>query len=274
VACTSVALGCGSAGEVSEAEPVSGIYGTALYAKTVGPDHVVDFYEFGAGKFGIRESLSVDNGEVPILDGAWKFDSLADVYKRLNPAASEVPATILEADGRAVELRSRLARQNALRPVPANATSSSPPVAGEPAAGPVGASPKGESFVAAAANCSGDAYGDNWGENWFLDRYCNAGGFRWCPTNKAWANSGDYSAGWSSWRQMEGDFNVRGHILADRISCDDYWLFTSCGFRTLIIDHDVLPRHIETWTYNDGNDVFSFRGSSQCGHQHTAFLRN
>ena len=173
-----------------------------------------------SGLVAIRESLSIDNGEQPVLDGSWTFDSLADVFTKLNPDAKSMPSTILEADQRAAELRTREARQRAMRPIGATAVPSHEPSVEAPAEG-FGVATKGGSSVAAAASCSADAYNDGWGANWFLDRFCNAGAFRWCPTNKGWANTSEHKSNWTRWSQMEGDFNLPGHISSTRISCTD-----------------------------------------------------
>ncbi len=270
---SSVAMGCGAAPESAggaDRDPAAttGIFGTALYKKNVGPDHVVAFYEFDPGTVAVHESFSVDEGERPLLDGSWTFHSLGDVYKQLNPDTKDVPSHILDADRRVADVRASEAREYALhrtaaRPVPPPDTPPMSAAAGERAF-----------FSTAATTCSGDGFGDNWGETWFLNNFCNAGGFRWCPTNRTWANSGEYSAAWTSWRQMEGDFNLPGHISGTRISCTDYWIYTSCGPRTIYMDYDVLPRHVESWTFSDGNDRFAFAGTSQCGHQHTALLKS
>jgi len=113
VACSSLAMGCGGAPDpTGDGAPVAtnGIYGTALYQKSVGADHFVQFWEFDPGSLAIRESLSIDNGEAPIFDGSWKFETLTEVFARLNPGAIEVPSRILEADGRRAELRAQIAR--------------------------------------------------------------------------------------------------------------------------------------------------------------------
>src|SRR5439155_4634437 len=116
--------------------------------------------------------------------------------------------------------------QSELRPLASNPglERPRPSIASEPEGGAA----RGHGVTPQLA-CSDDGFGGNWGANWFVNNYCNAGGFRWCRTNLGWARSNDFSAGWTSWRQMEGDFNLPGHLFASRISCDDYWLFTSCG---------------------------------------------
>ena len=108
VAGCSLAIGCGAAPEstgMGGPGPQAGVFGTVLYEKSVGPDHVVDLYEFDWGVVAIHESLSIDNGEAPVMDGSWTFDSLADVYRKLNPGSGATPSAILEADGRRVQLR-------------------------------------------------------------------------------------------------------------------------------------------------------------------------
>jgi hypothetical protein len=233
--------------------PAGAIHGTLLYTKTLAADHTVDFYEFGGGGAAVHESFSIDSGEAPFLSQSTKFSSLAEAYAKLNPSAGEVPAPVLEADSRVAAARTSAARAP-VQPEPALPTSN-------------------ERVLSAPVGCSADYYGDNWGANWFLNNYCITGNFRWCPTNWGAANTNEYSASWSQWSQLEGDFNLPGHIMGTEISCNWLsWLF-GCDPRTTIFDYDVLPRRVETWTFTDGEDKFQIWGTSQCGHGDAASLK-
>jgi hypothetical protein len=244
----------GISGSGSNDSAHAGINGTLLYAKQLGPDHTVDFYEFEEGTSAVHESLSVDNGEVPFIDKATTFSSLAEAYAKLNPTALEVPAAIRQAD---------LRTQARVAPA-ANLSVDEAPTDGSAAL-------SHDLLSGAASTCSADAFGDNWGADWFLNNFCITGNFRWCKTNQGWAESGQYAHSWSRWNQFEGDFNLTGHITATGYSCSWFW---GCGLRTTIIDYDVLPRRLESWTFTGTNNHYWFRGTSQCGHLHVAFLYN
>jgi hypothetical protein len=212
------------------------------------------FYDFGGGTAGVRESLSMDNGEKAVLDGIAAQASLTDIYLTLNPDAADVPQAILDADARTVRARA------------------------ESVAEPDAVSERSESTTelnqailsASASNCSADYFGDGWGGDWFLNNFCNQGNYRWCLKNLDWADSGEGRHPWYSWRQFEGDFNEHGHISGTRISCHWY----GCDFRTTILDYDVLPRHYEIWTFTNGSDWISMHGRSTCGHMSFASLWN
>jgi hypothetical protein len=234
------------------------IHGTLLYTKQLGSDHTVDFYEFGEGGTAIHESSSMDNEEAPFLAQGVVFSALADAYAKLNPATSEVPAAILQADGRAAAALSARGAPPLTTETPGGASSTL----------------SDEILSGAASTCSSDELGDSWGASWFLNKFCITGNFRWCPTNYGWADSGQYQASWSQWTQLEGDFNLTGHIRGSEISCGwDSFIF-GCGPRTIIFDYDILPRRYETWTFTDGSNYYEVYGTSQCGHLDAAFLHN
>jgi len=233
----------------------TGIHGTLLYTKTIGPLHAIDFYEFGAGVTAVHESLSIDNGEVPVIRSKVPFPSLADVYMELNPESKGVPTDVLEADRRAA-LLPQVTESQAVAPV-----SHVSPVAQEIASG-------------ASGTCSGDYYNDNYGASWFLNNFCTQGNFRWCPTNTGWTDSGRFSLNWAQWNQMEGDFNLPGHITGWHYDCIRILgVNTGCYSGGNDFDYDVIPRRIETWTWSNASRV-EVHGSSQCGHDHTAFLQS
>jgi len=244
------ATASGSTGSVA-----ASIHGTLLYAKSLGSDHTVEFYEFGEGGTAIHESSSIDNEEAPFLAKGVAFSSLADAYAKLNTATAEVPGAILQADERAAMAQSAPAAPRLTTEAPGGASSTL----------------SEEILSGAASTCSADELGDNWGASWFLNNFCITGNFRWCPTNYGWADSGQYQASWSQWTQFEGDFNLTGHIFGVEISCN--WLF-GCGIPTVIFDYDILPRRYETWTFTDGRNYYSVYGTSQCGHLDAAFLHD
>jgi hypothetical protein len=230
-----------------------GIQGTLLYSKKLGPEHVIEFYEFGPGVEAIHESLSMDAGEIAV-DKLAPLTTLAELYIKLNPEANEVPAAIAGADER-----------TAMIPQVSQATPDRQPPSGGSAEGKHGLAP-------ANLNCSADRQNDGWSANWFMDNYCNAGSFRWCNA-KNWGAAYDhgFSTSWASWRQLEGDYNVGGHITG--MHCNSCWPF-ACGCPNHTdFDYDTLPRHIEIWNYQNINQGW-VDGSSQCGHLDVAFLWN
>ena len=76
---------------------LEGIYGNLIYAKELGGEHKVEFYDFGGGNLGIREMGSLDESAKPILPGS-QIQSLEAAYLKLNPNASSVPEAIRAAD--------------------------------------------------------------------------------------------------------------------------------------------------------------------------------
>jgi hypothetical protein len=244
-----------TAANETKTSAAAGIHGTLLYAKTVGPLHAIDFYEFGAGVTAVHESLSIDNGEKPIVHSKVPFPSLADVYMVLNPESTGVPSEVLEADRRAALL---------------------PQVSESQAASPVGhVSPVTQEIASGASgNCSSDYYNDNYGASWFLNNFCTQGNFRWCPTNNNSTDSGRFSLHWAQWNQMEGDFNLPGHITGWHYDCIFFFgVNQGCYSNGNDFDYDVIPRRIESWTWNNASRV-EVHGSSQCTHDHTAFLQS
>jgi hypothetical protein len=235
---------------------VPGIQGTRLYVKELGAGHHIEFYDFGEGHTAVHESKSMDDKQTAVLDVPYLYGSLADVYAKLNPGAEAVPEAILKADEDAALQRAAV-RVN-------TAEFLSPRAAGEDGNKPM-------ALAKTAESCSQDGYGDGWGGDWFLNQFCTTGNFRYCQKNFGWATSGEYSASWSSWRQMEGDFNVRGHMTGSIIRVNWFWGESP---RTGLFDYDVLPRHYEIWTFTDGKDRYSIKGTSPCGHLHVAFLWN
>jgi hypothetical protein len=225
-----------------------GIYGSMLYAKDLGGEHRVEFYDFGDGNTAIRESGSMDESAKAVLPSL-QISSLQDAYQKLNPQSSSVPEAIRNAD------------------LASMAKAWKPGASAEFTAAP--ATTRQALAKTAVQSCSPDYYADGWGGNWFNSNYCTEGHFRWCQNNFGSAWSGEYSTSWSKWMQMEGDFNVAGHIHATVIR--HHWY--GDDFRTTLMDHDILPRRWEAWTQG-GSDKFSFTGSSPCGHTHVNLMWN
>jgi hypothetical protein len=229
-----------------------GIHGTWLYRKTLGTDHILEMYELGPGATAVRESLSADGEQRPLLDSVGSFRTLGELFRKLEPEAEEAPQAVLLADARAAGLARSLGPTDGDRQ-PSAESGISPP-------------------IAADVSCSADYYGDGWGADWFENNYCNAGSFRYCNAknvSSAWIN-GNFS--WMSWRQFEGDFNLPGHI--------DGWHQIPCTgqcrspYQIIVdFDYDVLPRHIEIWTYSPSVKR-QIEGSSQCNHLDVAALYN
>jgi len=262
IALAALALSAGLSGCLSDSESNSvspdastptqntpaGIYGSMLYAKDLGGKHSVEFYDFGDGNTAIRESGSMDDPAKAVLPSL-HISSLEDAYRKLNPQSASVPEAILKAD------QSSLPK--AWKPG-TSADFTATPEAIRPALAKT-----------AAVSCSADYYGDGWGGDWFKNSFCIEGNFRWCQTNYGWANSGVYSHSWSKWMQMEGDFNVPGHVFATITR--HHWYGDDA--HVTLIDHDILPRRWEAWT-EGGSDKFSFQGTSPCGHLHVNFMWN
>jgi hypothetical protein len=230
--------------------------------------HVIELYEFGPGVTAVRESLAVDSGEPIMMDTLHGARSLADVFVALSPEAEEVPAAVLEADARTARVDPALVPPSELTRSSSEFSELSVP-SGELA--DVGRAISG----VAATTCSADVLKDGWGGDWFLGKYCTTGSFRDCIKNKGSATVGDFSRPWASWRQMEGDFNLPGHIAGGHWYCDSPLPgIIACGWRYKVdFDYDVLPRRIEIWNWAPSSHA-DVRGDSQCGHLHVAFLRN
>jgi len=243
----------------SKATSAAGIHGTLLYTKTVATGHVVDFYEFTPGAVAIHESYSIDSGEKPLVDTTHAA-SLAEFYAQLNPGERAVPSAILDADQRALELASAA---EAVGAPPTMTATEVPAVDNAITAG-------------ASGTCSADLNHDAWAAQWFLNNFCNAGAFRSCLTNNGQiSTSSQSSAPWMSWRQLEGDFNLTGHITGDHWHCDSWWPgVVACGWvMTTDFDYDTQPRSVQVWNWNPASHA-EVVGRSQCGHCDVALLWN
>jgi hypothetical protein len=308
-ACSLYGLGCGSApdsGGGSEHDPqstaghevnvVNEAHGAAsgmaaaakqispapLYRKELGPDHIIELYDVG-----IREVFSLDNGESAFIDTSKPIAPLSDIYRKLNPGVTEIPPAIAEVDRHAEEVQEIAKYQG--RPISTYS--------------PTGASSTGSSHKhpltsAAALTCSGDNFDDNWSATWFLQNNCPAElappsncvppdpgegprcPWHWCKTNVGFGNSGDIYWADVHWTQMEGDFNLPGHITITRKPhvCPPWWQFwASCSWGSPVTwtDHDIAPRHIENWIIPArSEDIFNVASTSQCGHLDFAFAPN
>jgi len=234
------------------AAPADSARARLLYRDNVGADHTLEYHALGGGTLAVRETLSIDGNEAPLLDEVGHAESLAAVFQRVHPTTA-IPRILVDADRDSTAQRERRARMpspdvSALLPRPETGAS--------------------------ATTCSADFYGDNWGATWFLNGYCNTGNFRECNTNWGWFDNW-HQTSWNSYRQFEGDFSTNGHIGAYYWDC--FWsLFTgTVCYWIQSMDHDLLPRHVESWTTtgSDGGWV-RFLGNSPCGHLGVAFLWN
>jgi hypothetical protein len=229
----------------------NGISGRLLHTIAPGPDHVIEFYDFGHGETAVHESLLI--GGKPLLDEITKETPISEIFRRLQPGAA-VPQAIVDAEASAGEYR-------ATAPVAAPAAGTALRRASVP--------------IQPLANnaCSFDFQSDNWSGRWFLDNYCNEGSFRQCQQNVPSA-SVTLKGSWFRWKQMEGDWNVNGHTSGwhDYFDCGIF----ACGSKLKVDwDYDVLPRHVEIWTYGaSGSNSRGADGSSACGHLHEAALWN
>ena len=224
------------------------VEGDLLYERTIAPGHTVQMWDFGNGSHGIREQTSLDQPHQAIFRNV-AIQSLADAFARLNPEIKLIPTDLLAADRRAEQARS-------LRPERAPAS------VPEPTSAP-------NSAAIQSAACSADAYGDNWGAQWFESNWC--GGLplaNTCRTN--WQNfaTGDRRRNHHQYHQMEGDFNVPGHIVVTLIQCT---LFRGCTKKRDVVNQPVAPRTIVTWSWVDSADTVSFSGFSRCGHGHASW---
>ena len=231
----------------------AGINGTLLHRATVGADHVVELYEFERGVTALREALHIDQWETARFMNRNAFGTLADVYLELHPDAAEIPSAIREADQRAAERQ--IARQTSTLKRGRDERELEPP-SGAPVAQ--------RALLSVAPACSTtDYYNDGWGADWFLQNFC--GPDDWCPTNAGQINTGRYPR-FRRWFQMEGDFNVAGHVTAW------WWDWHWYGFddREVLFEYDIAPRWVESWNFCCTDDDYEIRGESPCNRAHAA----
>jgi len=275
VALTTFQYSCAATTDDSD-ERIKGINGTMLHRIHVGPSHRIEFFQFDTGITAVRETMSVDSGERPLVDSikhSVPF-SLGEVFRQLSPREM-VPHTLLRADAES-EMITNDVKSYKDWPKPSLLTDSFGP--NETSSSPASRSSTASTMSAASAaaqSCSSDYYGDNWGQDWFKQNYCNTGQAKTCWFNVGWGYSTRSNFKWYSYRQMEGDFNIAGHASVS------YWLCTgnfitgsSCGW-TPIADEDVAPRTITIWTFGkDWSDGVHAAGTSPCGHLDMATLYN
>ncbi|HEX3475801.1 MAG TPA: hypothetical protein VHT91_12295 [Kofleriaceae bacterium] len=217
-----------------------------LYRDDLGNDHALEYHVLGRGILGVRETMPIDDGETSVLDKVGHAQSLTAVFQRIHPDVA-APQILVDAD------RDNAAQREQLANVPP------PDISSLPANRPTQSS----------LTCSGDFFGDNWGANWFLQNFCTTGAFRECQTNLGWFDDW-HQTSWNSYRQLEGDFSNNGHISGYSWSCNVF----ACSW-SLVVDHDVLPRNVETWSITGASGGWvRFSGTSQCGHLGVAFLWN
>jgi hypothetical protein len=253
--------------EVATAQPsVHGtVNGKLLHRIARGPEHVIEFYELQDGQTAVHESLLI--GDKPALDAVTTPLALSDLYRAVEPGTA-VPQAIIDADARSHEYV-------AIHAAPTTSKAAAPM---SPADGGAHLGAPLAPVQAQALTCSGDLSRDGWSGTWFLNTYCVEGQNRFC--NQNWGNAYHNDAGtWFKWVQMEGDFNMTGHTQGWHDWFDCGWFACGSSYRT-DWDYDVLPRHVEIWTYGDAGGSGSSRGhrgasgSSQCGHLHEAALYN
>jgi hypothetical protein len=269
-AASPTAAASGSGLGAATAAGTRGVNGKLLYSITRSADHKIEFYELEHGETAAHESLLIgDRAELDAIKGPMM---LADIYRFVEPSGT-VPQAIVDADAHAVAFRATQPAASGK----ADSHGSATPAALKSA--PAVGDEKAEAIAPLAVSCSPDETNDGWSGQWFLNTYCTAGSYRFCQQNWGSAYHNDQGS-WFQWNQMEGDFNLNGHTTGyhEWYPCSWPW---ACGesYQT-DWDYDVLPRHIEIWTYGDAGGSGSRRGthgasgSSQCGHLHVAALNN
>jgi hypothetical protein len=254
----------GSGNDPAIAETADGIIqvrgtidGRLLHTLEKIPGHVLQFYDFGDGEVGVRESLEI--GDTAVLDAIKAPVAMGEVFRVARPGV-EVPVAILEADKRAAHIKAT--RTNIAKDV--GAAVGQPELDSEP--GATGAVHEAYDVTGAiAASCSPDYNNDGWAADWFISNHCNEGCLRNCYKNYlsgGWET--DYD--WFRWKQLEGDFNISGYTRGWRTG------FPYAGRKT-IWSYDVLPRRVEIWTMTGGTMTKHAEGSSPCGHMSWAALR-
>jgi hypothetical protein len=252
-----LAVGC-APGEIEDegdrSVDATGVNGQRLYAKQLGPDHTVAFYDFGDGAIAVQEQgkLLPDGTMGPgMLEGARSWKTLSGLYARLNPGVTAVPTAIAAADQRIAALAAHT--QGIVRQAPV-----------------FGGRAPGEPIRAAAAQqCSDDEDGDGWGGQAFLDAHCQTGYNHFCVQNQGDYHLNEYSGTrWSEWVQMEGDWRTAGHINGTIVRCN--WL-GQCDARTNLVDHPLAAGYWERWSTFDHRDRYTWTATSPCGHAHVAF---
>jgi hypothetical protein len=253
------------------AATTTGVHGKLLYSIARGPDHKIEFYELEHGETAAHESLVIgDRAELEAIDRPM---ALADIFHFVEPSRA-VPQAIVDADAHVAAFR---ATQPPAKDQAESHGGSAAPLVSSAAAGDEHADKIDVKPL--TTSCSPDYNGDGWWGQGFLNSYCTNGSYRFCQQN--WGSAYHYDQGsWFQWNQMEGDWNLNGHTTGyhEWFSCS--WP-SACGesYQT-DWDYDVLPRHIEIWTYGDAGGSGSSRGthgasgSSQCGHLHIAALYN
>ena len=144
------------------------VAGKLIFSKTLGPRHLVEFFEFEGGAAGVREALDADAGEPVFGERAAPVSTLSEAFRTLEPEAKVVPAALLDADRRAREKRLTMATR----------ATSSPPVAPETRA----AESDVEMTSQALVFCSIDALGDKWSRPSSCRSNARAGGIAGAST--------------------------------------------------------------------------------------------
>jgi hypothetical protein len=280
-----MAGGCGSGdngkGTASaNQERVDYVNGELLATIDDGSDHRIEFYDFGYGIRGCRESSLQDTASwlagLPI-----EGKSLTEIYQLVRPQAV-VPQAIRDADARARIDLARIAAADPAVPItqivspPANV---SPPVdlglakTGQTA--PLGAAENVSQVGSAAIVCGPDVNGDNWAAQWFKTLYYNnngtfkcTNGFTQTPlfgTNYAWQQITAHAGQNYMYHQFEGDGVNYGTSIGK-------WIHGSTV--QTMWNTIVEARHVSSWWMSGGSTsyIYDLSGSSPCNHMGYALV--
>jgi len=241
-------------------EPTRGVYGTLLHEEVVGEQHTIEFFDVGNGMGLVRELMPA--GQRAVLDNIDEGNRSLATYFRLVRPTTAVPATLLDADERALLTKAKLDRLVAQNPSAHTLAATAAPIEVED-----------PSIVqvqsAETASCSADMFGDAWGAQWFRDNFCGLNGVtctggtfttKVCDTN--WSLKTVETDRGFIWRQMAGDFNVPGHTKG--------WFKVPLFPQTVLWDHDIAPRTvaIHAMTSGSSNITHAARGTDPCSHGH------
>jgi hypothetical protein len=258
--------GRGEPGYVTEV-PGGFVYARRMHALTLAPGHELEFYEFSEREYGLREVMPIELGSELIMDKLAGRVRLAEAYKLALEISSDdgVPADLIEADRRLEAQAQHRAEQ---------------PRVDDPADEPLAqhliekggvrpvVPPRGN-------NCSADIEGNGWSGQGFLSNNCDILPFRNCLANRFFEMTPDIRTQQLVWRQMEGDWNMIGHMHADRrdsTECEGSWIDPTCTEFNWVKawDMDIQPRQIIGMAAEGGFETAqkSAWGWSLCNHMH------
>ncbi len=255
-----VTSGCG--GYQNEVSLDGEINGDLLAAVDLDTEHRLEFYEFEPGVVAIRESFPVGEGYSSQIDlGKIKNRNLAEIYTSFAKAGQKQNSVQAL---RAAQIRSQ-EYDNYF-------DSLHHPEAQIVPDHDLEASAQGDEQH---VFYSPDYYGDNYGAEWFLDSYCNAGGFRYCPTNASWAYSGRTTSSWFKTCAMAADFEVGVQFWGGHRAHTVIWPWVDDWSTYIDWDYQVRPRKVECWTYTGtGRRESRSTGLQPSPRTHFSALRN